>query len=474
MFSRKVLVVDLDDTLLRTDVLYESVWACASKSLLNLLAALSHLVFGRARFKAWLSRYATPDASQLPYNDDVLGYIGSWREQGGKVALVTATDQSVASAVANHLGLFDEVHGSDGARNLKGNAKAKFLVERYGASNYDYIGDAAADIPVWASAEKAITVGLSRPTQKRVRSLGGEVLHLPARKAGLNMYFKAMRPHQWAKNVLVFLPLLTDHEMFLADWIQGLLAFISFSLVASSVYVLNDLLDLSADRAHPRKCKRPFASGALPLKHGTLMAPGLLLGGVVFGVLVQRLEFLLVLGIYYLGTLLYSLVLKRKMIVDILALAGLYSLRIFGGGAATDTVISKWLLAFSVFFFFSLAAVKRQGELVDAVTMHREKAAGRGYANSDLPMVSLMAIAGGYVAVLIMALYLNSPDVSALYKHPARLWGICLILLYWISRMVMMAHRGSMNDDPIVFSIKDPPSRYCGVAVAVIIIAAMF
>jgi 4-hydroxybenzoate polyprenyltransferase len=472
MLSR-ILVVDLDDTLLHTDSLYESVWACASKSALNLLMALMHLVFGRARFKAQLSSYLTLDASRLPYNDDVLNYIGNWRQQGGRVALVTATDQSIASAVAAHLGVFDEVYGSDGGRNLKGGVKAKFLVERYGASNYDYIGDAAADFPVWASAQKAITVGLSPPTQKRVRSMSGEVEHLPVKKAGPGLYLKALRPHQWSKNVLVFLPLLTDHEMFLSDWIQGLLAFISFSLVASSVYVLNDLLDLSADRAHPRKRLRPFASGALPLKHGTLMAPALLAGGVLFGVLVNRPEFLAALVVYYAGTMLYSLVLKRKMVVDILALAGLYSLRIFGGGAATDTVISKWLLAFSIFFFFALAAVKRQGELVDAVNMQREKAAGRGYVNSDLPMIPLMAIAAGYVAVLIMALYLNSPDVSALYRHPLRLWGICVILLYWISRMVMMAHRGQMNDDPIVFSIKDPPSRYCGVVVAIIIVAAM-
>lgn len=466
-----VLAVDLDKTLIRTDVLYESFWDCASRDIRGLSRALAALRAGRARFKAQLSRHVTIDPARLAYNDAVLDYIRDWRAQGGRTVLVTATDQSVAREIADHLGIFDEVHGSDGERNLKGREKAGFLVARYGAGNYDYIGDAEADLPVWGSARRAITAGLSPKEQERVRSQGGEVVHLAAPDAGLMPYIKALRPHQWSKNILVFLPLVAAHDGSPASWLAALLAFVSFSLVASSVYVLNDLLDLSADRSHPRKRNRPLASGALPLDHGTLMVPALLLGGLFFCLLAGRLEFLLVMALYYVVTLAYSLGLKRKPVVDICTLAGLYTLRIFAGGAATGLPISEWLLAFSIFFFFSLAAVKRQGELVDAVNSGRDKAAGRGYEGEDRLIVSMMAIAAGYVAVLVMALYLDTPIVRDLYRNPVYLWGICPILLYWISRMVMIAHRGRMDDDPIVFAVKDRTSRWCGAAALAVILA---
>ena len=468
-----VLAVDLDMTLIRSDVLYESLWHCASKDFWKLLKAMGSLAAGKAQFKANLARNTLIDPALFAYNDSVVDYIRQWREQGGKTILVTATDQSVANATAHHLGLFDEVYGSDGMRNLIGNTKAGFLVDRYGAGNYDYIGDADADIPVWNSARRAITVGLSPKERSRVHSLGGEVIHLSDATHKSQHYIRALRPHQWSKNLLVFLPLIAAHQASPDSWLQALFAFVCFSLIASSVYVLNDLLDLPADRLHPRKRNRPFASGAVPLKHGTLMVPVLLATGLLFGLCIQRAEFLAILALYYVATTVYSFVLKRKLIVDICALAGLYALRIFAGGAATGLPISEWLLAFSIFFFFSLAAVKRQGELVDAARCGRAKATGRGYESDDLLVVSMMALSSGYIAVLVMALYLDSPAVQQLYNHPIRLWGICPILLYWLSRMVMMTHRGRMHDDPIVFAMKDRVSRYCGVLVLIVIIAGI-
>lgn len=470
MTGLPVLAVDLDKTLVRSDVLYESFWDCASRDLGNLSRALACLKKGKAQFKAQLSRYVTIDPARLTYNHDVLDYIRKWREKGGRTVLVTATDQHVARGIADHLGLFDEVYGSDGVRNLKGREKAGFLVERYGAGNYDYIGDADADIPVWSSARRAITAGLSPRERDRVRSQGGEVLHLDVPRGGLRPYVEALRPHQWSKNILVFLPLIAAHEGSPSSWIAAIFAFLCFSLVASGVYVLNDLLDLSADRSHPRKRYRPLASGALPLDHGTLMVPGLLGGGLVLALFVWRLEFLAVMALYVVVTLAYSLGLKRKPVVDICTLAGLYTLRIFAGGAATGLPISEWLLAFSIFFFFSLAAVKRQGELVDVVNSGRGKPAGRGYEGNDHLILSMMAIGSGYVAVLVMALYLDTPNVRELYAHPVYLWGICPILLYWVSRMVMIAHRGRMDDDPIVFAVKDRTSRYCGALVLFVIL----
>ena len=271
------------------------------------------------------------------------------------------------------------------------------------------------------------------------------------------------------KNLLVFVPMLAAHDLSGTTILATLLAFLAFSLVASSVYLLNDLLDLAADRAHPRKRLRPFASGEVPLIRGTLWAPGLLAAGVLIAASVGWL-FLLTMVLYYVTTLAYSFGIKRRAVIDICALAGLYTLRIVAGGAATGIPLSVWLLAFSIFFFFALAAVKRQAELVDGLAAGRASASGRAYEVGDLPLVSQMALSSGYVSVLVMALYLNSPTVQTLYPNPAPLWGICLILLYWLSRVVMKTHRGVMHDDPVVFAVKDRVSLVCG---ALIMICAL-
>ncbi|MDB5594476.1 MAG: Decaprenyl-phosphate phosphoribosyltransferase [Hyphomicrobiales bacterium] len=250
------------------------------------------------------------------------------------------------------------------------------------------------------------------------------------------------------------------HRLTTEAAVQSFLAFVAFSLVASSVYVINDLADLDADRAHPRKRNRPFASGALSPRQGRWMAALLLLPGFLVGFSISG-SFALVLFAYFAVTTLYSFSLKRKLMIDICALAGLYTLRIFAGGVATGITLSVWLLAFSIFFFFALAAVKRQGELVDGQASGETKAAGRGYQVDDLPIVTGMAIAAGYLSVLVMALYANSPAVTALYPRPFALWGVCLVLLYWISRTVIIAHRGWMHDDPVIFAVSDRVSQIC-------------
>jgi 4-hydroxybenzoate polyprenyltransferase len=270
----------------------------------------------------------------------------------------------------------------------------------------------------------------------------------------------ALRPHQWLKNLLVFLPMFAAHRLDGETLLRTGLAFLAFCLVASSVYVLNDLIDLSADRTHPRKRRRPFASGSLPIVAGHWIGPLLLMAGAAIAAGLGG-EFALLLGSYYVVTLAYSLVLKRLLVIDICVLAGLYTLRIMAGAAATGINLSVWILAFSIFFFFSLAAVKRQAELVDSSGRGELGASGRGYRVGDLPLISQMATASGYVSVLIMALYVNSPQVRELYQKPSALWGICLVLLFWISRMVMVTHRGKMNDDPVVYAAKDPVSLLC-------------
>ncbi|WP_375687383.1 UbiA family prenyltransferase [Pseudooceanicola sp. LIPI14-2-Ac024] len=447
-----VLVCDLDGTLLRTDMLFETFWAAFASRWTAPVPATWALLRGRAALKAHLAGEARVDVALLPYNDAVIDELRAWRARGGRTALATAADQSVAERVAAHLGLFDEVHGSDGVRNLKGAEKAAFLVERYGARQFTYIGDAPADLKVWAEAAGGISVGAA-PGLRRAAETRTDMRHLGEAPQIAGAMFRALRPHQWAKNALIFLPLLAGHALSLSTLFQAVLAFAAFSMVASSVYVLNDLLDLAADRAHPRKRLRPFASGALPLRHGTWMAPALLLGGIAISVLLGPL-FLAVMALYYVTTTAYSLWLKQKHVIDICTLAALYALRIIAGGVATGIELSVWLLAFSIFFFFALAAVKRQAELVDGQATGREMSR-RGYEGGDLPLIEMMALASGYVSVMVMALYVDSPEVRELYSRPEVLWGLCAILLYWISRMVFITHRGRMHDDPIVFAVRD-------------------
>ena len=464
-----LLVVDLDGTLVRTDLLYETFWAALSRRWLNAVPVLQALTRGRAVLKRRLGELGTVAADELPYNAEVLDYVRRWRAAGGRTALVSASDARLVGAVAAHLDLFDETHGSDGVRNLKGPHKADFLAARF-PEGFTYMGDTHADYAVWEKATRAVTVDVPPRLRARVDALTCEAEHLTTRGGRGRALLKALRPHQWLKNVLVLLPMLAAHQFDAATIGQALLAFVAFSLTASSVYLLNDLLDLASDRAHPRKRARPFAAGALPLAWGTVLAPGLFLAGLAFAALLGPL-FVLVMLVYYVTTTAYSFNLKRRLVVDICTLAGLYTLRIVAGGAATGIGLSVWLLAFSIFFFFALAAMKRQAELVSGAAAGQETAHGRGYRVEDLPLVANMAVSSGYVSVLVMAFYLNSDAVREVYDEPAALWGICLILLYWISRMVMITHRGWMHDDPVVFAARDRISLACAAAIFVFALA---
>ncbi len=469
-----VLAVDLDETLIHTDMLYETLWAGLSARWANIIPFTQAALKGRAPLKATLRDRAEIDAASLPYNAAVIDRIKAWKAEGGQVALVSASDQQLVDQVAEHLGFFDAAHGSDGQTNLKGPVKAAFLKERF-PEGFAYMGDSAADLTIWPEAEMAITVGVPPDRAHAVDKIGIPSEHIAPIKSVGGHYarplMKALRPHQWLKNLLIFLPVLLAHELSGGSFGLALLAFFAFSLTASSVYLLNDLLDLANDRAHPRKCKRPFAAGTLPLLWGTVLAPGLLVAGLILSALVS-LPFLGVMVVYYVLTTAYSFSLKRRLIIDICTLAGLYTLRIIAGGVATETTLSVWLLAFSTFFFFSLAAVKRQAELVSNAASGAEKAAGRGYETSDLPFVANMAVSAGYVSVLVLALYVNSDAVQQLYTNAAPLWGICFVLLYWVSRMVMITHRGWMHDDPVVFATTDRVSLLCAILIMVLAFVA--
>ena len=467
---RETLVVDLDGTLLRSDMLFESFWSALGRDWRSPVLSAAALSQGRAALKRHLAQACRIEVATLPYDAEVIAFIKAWRGAGGRTALVTASDHELAAAIGAHLGVFDEVHGSDGRSNLKGERKGRFLEDRFGREGFAYMGDAAADLPVWKRAAKAITVNAPDSVRRGAERVCGSVEHLGTGTRSVAPYIKALRPHQWLKNVLVFLPVLAAHQLDAQALLPALLAFVAFSLVASSVYVLNDLLDLAADRAHPRKKDRPFASGSIPIAHGTWMAAGLLFMGAVLAAVLGG-DFLLVMLGYYLLTTAYSLYLKRRIVIDICVLAGLYTTRIVAGGVATGIPLSVWLLAFSVFFFLSLAAVKRQAELIDSAERGNLDANGRGYRVDDLPIITMVAIGAGYVSVLVMTLYVNAPAVMDLYGRPEALWGVCAVLLYWITRTVLITHRGQMHDDPVVYAARDRISRICFLIILGFIVA---
>ena len=466
------LVVDLDGTLIRSDLLVESFLALMAADPVAAARAVGSLKEGKAALKAKIADSADIDVATLPYDEVVLAMVREARAQGRETCLVSASDHRYVRAVADHLQLFDTVEGTADGANLSGATKAAHLVDRFGDGGFDYVGDAPVDAAVWAKARRGFVIAPSAALNRKIASAGLTVTSVSERRGRARAYLKAIRPHQWMKNSLIFLPALAGHQFNLAALGACIAAFISFSLCASSVYLLNDLLDLKSDREHARKRNRPFASGRAPLVSGVMLAPALLCGSLVVAAFLPP-RFAMVLAGYYALTLAYSLGLKRIMTVDVIALACLYGARIIAGSAATDVMISPWLEALSVFFFLSLALVKRIGELSDRVLAGKGDPSGRGYRLSDLPMVESMGAASGFVAVLVLALYFNSPDVSHLYRAPHRLWALCVITLFWICRMLMKAHRGEMHDDPVVFALRDRTSQACGVVSAVVVAASL-
>ncbi|MEM9100157.1 MAG: UbiA family prenyltransferase [Pseudomonadota bacterium] len=465
------LVVDLDGTLVRSDLLHEGLLRLVSDRPDKIASLGKWLSGGKAQFKRQLAQTVTPDIESLPYDPEILRRIEAAKEDGRPVALVTASDQAYADQVAAHLGHFDEVHGSDGTRNLGGEEKAAFLTERFGKAGFDYIGDSKADLPVWAAARHALIVaqGHDLPAQP-----AEEVIQVETAPLTTTALIRALRPHQWLKNSLIALPMVAAFQFDGPTLWAVILAFICFSLTASGVYVVNDLLDLPADRRHPRKCKRPFAAGEVPIKTGILTAACLWgVSGLLALALLPWL-FCAFLLIYFVITFAYSLGLKKKAVVDICTLAALYSLRIIAGGAATGIVISPWLLAFAMFLFLALAAIKRQAEMTDLEKTDPTRVTGRPYQVEDLPIIRSIAMSSGYSAVLVMALYINSKTAGSRFELPEALWLICPLLLYWMTRMVMVTHQGRMTDDPIVFTLRDKVSWGVGAAIVLSGLAARY
>jgi 4-hydroxybenzoate polyprenyltransferase len=458
MSPSKIIAVDLDGTLTLTDTLHESVLVLVSRKPLMLFFLPFWLIRGLAYFKLKVAENCVLDVTTLPYNLSFISWLKEQKIHGKKIVLCTAANKRVAQAVSDYLGFFDDVIASNEYINLKGSKKRIALLEKYGERGYDYAGNSCVDIKVWASAAQAIVVNASDSVQKKASQVGSiyQIFSLPGVR--VSEWIRAVRLHQWLKNLLLFVPLLAAHKF---DNIQSLIslviAFFSFSLCASAIYIINDLFDLKSDRSHPRKRYRPFASGRLSIASGLVIAILLIILSIGFGFLVG-VDFLFVLSLYLLLTVLYSLVLKRLVLVDCLILAALYTVRIIAGAVAVSVSLSFWLLAFSTFIFLSLALVKRYAELVVQAQEGKNTSQGRGYLVSDTTLLQTLGVSSGYISVLVIALYVRSEEVVALYSQPIAIWLLLPILLFWISWIWLKAARGEMHDDPIVFAVQDKVS----------------
>lgn len=470
------LCVDLDGTLVNTDLSIESLFGVLRRRPWLAFMLPVWLSAGKARLKSELASRARPDVSVLPYNPQVLQLVTAAKESGRRVILVTGSHRSFADDVSAHLGLFDEVMATDDRVNLTGRRKAGALDECCGRGGYEYVANGRVDLPIWESAGAVVTVNAPRSVVARVAKLNKPHVDIASTRPTLRRWLKAIRLHQWAKNVLLFIPLITAHRLFDLDaLLSGVIAFLSFGLCASATYIVNDLFDLDSDRHHRTKRNRPFASGALSLQSGIVASSLLLFGGVALAFALP-VGFRAALLAYLCATLLYSFVLKRVASLDVLILAGLYTLRIIAGAFAAGVLLSFWLLAFSMFMFLCLALVKRVAELIELDrgprTNGEQKVRGREYDTADIHILQILGASSGYLAVLVLALYINSPEVSLLYRTPEILWLIAPLMLLWVTRLWVVTTRGYMDEDPVFFAIKDPETWVTAAMTGAILLAA--
>jgi 4-hydroxybenzoate polyprenyltransferase/phosphoserine phosphatase len=469
------LYVDLDGTLVATDTLWESFLLFLAHRPLSAWRVPAWLVRGRAVFKHEIAQRVALPPESLPYRPEVLGLIAEARARGAEVILATAADEVLAQSVAEHVGQFDGVLASDGDANLKGARKLAAIRAHAGDRPFAYVGNDSTDIPILAAATVGFLTAASPALARLFTHRHPSVRLLGETTGNRRAMLRLIRPQQWVKNILVLVPLLLSHLVLeLPRLASAISAMVAFSFCASAVYVVNDLLDVHADRLHPRKRRRPIAAGEVTIPQAALLALGLVVAALALAVTTLPITFVGVLALYFATSQAYSLVLKRIPVLDVIVLAGLYALRLLAGAVATGVSISAWLLAFALFFFLSLAYVKRYTEL----TLLRERGEGgsarRGYEVPDLELVRSVGPASGYLSVLVLALYTSSEAVRALYPHPQFLWLLGPILLFWISRVWLLAHRGQMHDDPIVFAVKDRTSYVVGALALAIGLAATF
>ena len=448
------LAIDLDGTLIAGDLLWETLFALIKKYPLCLfLIPVWLLNGGKARLKNEIAQRVSIKPELLPYNFEFLTYLRAQKAAGRVLVLATASSRLYAEAVAAHLGIFDKVLASSETENLRSNAKRAALIALYGEAGFDYAGNSRDDITVFEAARQSVIVAPDKAAKNWQEIHGG--LLFAAQPFQLNTIIKMLRCHQWLKNGLIAVPIVLAHDVLNLSLLMAVaLAMLAFSATASAIYILNDLFDLEADRAHQRKKRRPLAAGELSVPFGLMMMVALL-GVAALTCLFLPQMFALVLLVYLIATTAYSIAVKRMLLMDILMLAGLYTMRLIAGAAATGIEASFWLLAFSGFFFLSLALVKRHVELANTTVPAGERVAGRGYRPEDMAIVMQAGVSSAFAATLVLALYIDSAAVRELYGHPWMIWPLAPVVLYINLRLWVLALRGQMDEDPVVFIIQD-------------------
>ncbi|HKF24161.1 MAG TPA: UbiA family prenyltransferase [Candidatus Angelobacter sp.] len=464
-----VLCVDLDGTLIRSNLLWECVISLLKKRPLWVFMLPFWLLGGRANLKSQLAQRAQLDVTSLPYRQDVLEFLKERRSAGGRLVLVTAGAEELARRVAEFLGIFDSCFASTRNDNLKGRGKARFLCREFGERAFEYIGDSRADVAVWQCSSIAHFVGKERVAIRAGQSVAiGRVF--PVEKATFRTWIAALRGHHWLKNLLLFLPLALAHRFDARSWMMAAAAFGFFGVCASGVYVLNDLLDLHSDRIHPWKRKRPFAAGDVSIPAGLVISSALLLAALPGSFFLSR-NFGLVLTGYTFLTIWYSVHLKKVVLLDAFVLSSFYSIRIWAGALITLVPLSNWFVSFALFFFLSLSMAKRYSELVHASDLIEQGHSGRGYVVADRSLLMNLGIASGFSAVVIFTLYVHSPEVLMLYQRPGPLMLLAPTIAYWLSRLWLKASRGELHEDPVVLAMKDPVS-YAVAAIGLLVLIA--
>jgi 4-hydroxybenzoate polyprenyltransferase len=471
----KVIVVDLDGTLVHSDMLVECLFIFIRLHPTRFLEMLSWGLGGKAYFKSHLADVVIPNVIDLPYNVKLINWLKMQKTPRVKLVLATASDHRIANAVGSHLGIFDEVIGTVDV-NLSSDQKKTLLVKRFGENNFEYVGNSKADLSVWQSASQIHIVNPEFGVLTAAKKIGPVKTIFENRPPYLKSLIKTLRIHQWAKNLLIFVPMLASHRIFETQLLfNGMLAFIAFGLCASSVYLLNDLFDLPDDRQHFSKSNRPLAAGTFSIVHAVFLIPALLLAAFSLAIFFLPISFVAVLFAYYVLTLIYSLWLKRIVMIDVIVLAILYTIRVVAGATAMSLVATFWILAFCMFIFLSLAFVKRYTELCDARQKKKgglDKTLGRGYYSADFELLASLGGASGYISVLVLALYINDAAAGFLYRDQRWMWAACPLLMFWLSRVWLLAHRGEMHDDPIVFALRDNVSRFIGFSFVLVFVLA--
>lgn len=476
--QRMTLCVDLDGTLISTDLSVESLLGTLKRSPWLAFLVPLWLLQGKSVLKAELARRADIDVAVLPYRATVLQLVEGARAKGRVTALVTGSNQRYAQAINEHLDMFDRVHASDESRNLTGRRKAALLVEEYGEGGFEYVANGRIDLPIWERAGRVVTVNASKSLLRALARLGKPQRNIDRVPIAAKTWLKAIRIQQWVKNALLFVPILTAHRLLDVAAISNVtMGFVAFSLVASATYIVNDLFDLDSDRHHDSKRHRPFAAGALSVEAGLALCVALLASGTAIALMLP-IGFQLSLLAYLVSTLLYSFRLKRVVSLDVIVLAGLYTLRVIAGAFAAGVALSFWLLAFSMFIFLCLALVKRVAELIELqkkealAEQEPGNVQGRDYKTADISILQILGATSGYLAVLVVALYINSEEVTLLYRTPEILWLIAPLLLLWVTRLWVVTTRGLMDEDPILFAIKDSKTWVSALIAAVILASA--